>query len=622
MEAFLPVFALIPLLGCVISVFLSDRQEYALSATAFTVSGATLTLITIFSAYWIYIGMPALTVKEIVLFRSEGYEFFLDFYFDRVSAVYLFVGSFLTFLITIYSRYYLHREEGYRRFFITILFFFFGYNFTVMAGNFETLFLGWEVLGISSFLLIAFYRFRYLPVKNAFKVFSIYRIGDVGIIIAMWLSHHLWQENITFLKLHDAVLVSDQLNGHSWIGLFIALMILLSAAVKSAQVPFSAWLPRAMEGPTPSSAIFYSSLAVHMGVFILMRTYPFWEHQIAARISIAAVGLITSLIASPTARVQSSIKAQVAYSSIAQIGLIFIEVAAGLEVLALIHFAGNAFLRTYQLLVSPSVVTYLIREQFYNFQPKQHTIEDSFPKKIEYTFYILSLKEWNLDTLMYRIFWKPIKNLGSHLSFVNIGGLLKVFIPLYAFGTLLYAFQEYVPILLIQTFPALFSLIGLIMVLRAFDERYGARLSWILVILNHCWIALAVSFNEHFGVGHLFLYLSGVLAAGALGYGILNRMKHMEMHVNLTRFHGHAWEHPRYAFWFLIACLGVAGFPITATFIGEDLIFSHIHTEQVYLAFFTAFSLMMDGIAVIRIYTRLFLGPHVKTYHESAEHSA
>jgi hypothetical protein len=103
-----------------------------------------------------------------------------------------------------------------------------------------------------------------------------------------------------------------------------------------------------------------------------------------------------------TAPVQSSVKSQIAYSSISQIGLIFIEIALGLESVALVHVAGNAFLRTYQLLVSPSVVSYKIREQFYNYVPLTKTIEDSWPKRFEYSLYILSLKEWNLDRWMYR----------------------------------------------------------------------------------------------------------------------------------------------------------------------------------------------------------------------------
>lgn len=406
------------------SLLAPSAKEALLSRIAFITVGLNALLVTLFIVVWIMQGHVTLNLRDFVVFQSANYEFLIDFCFDKVAAVYLMVGSILTFLVTIYSRYYLHREEGYKRFFNTVLFFYLGYTIVVLSGNLETLFIGWEILGISSFLLIAFYRDRYLPVKNAVKVFSIYRIADVGLILAMWLSHHLWGQNITFVEFNNEALVNAQLQTHALVGILVSLMILISAAAKSAQLPFSSWLPRAMEGPTPSSAIFYGSLSVHIGVFVLLRTFHFWEHQLFIRILIGVVGLFTSLVATGIARVQSSVKSQIAYASIAQIGLIFIEVAAGFDNLALFHFAGNAFLRTYQLLVSPSVVSYLIREQFYNFIPRQHTIEDSLPKKLEYTIYMLCLKEWNLDTLLHRYLWKPIKWAGNRLEFLQVRGVL------------------------------------------------------------------------------------------------------------------------------------------------------------------------------------------------------
>jgi len=484
------------------------------------------------------------------------------------------------------------------------------------------LFIGWEILGISSFLLIAFYRDRYLPVKNAVKVFSIYRIGDVGLILAMWMSHHLWHENITFLKLNNATLVHDQLASHTLIGTFISLMILLSAAAKSAQLPFSSWLPRAMEGPTPSSAIFYGSLAVHLGVFLMLRTFPFWEEQLSIRILIAVMGLTTSIITTGIARVQSSVKSQIAYSSIAQIGLIFIEIAAGLELVALIHFAGNAFLRTYQLLVSPSVVSYLIREQFYTLKPRQETIEDSYPRRMAYTLYLMCLKEWNLDSMMYRYLWNPLKLLGRKLEFITLRRVLVIGVPAYLAGLFIIYNREVLPESIESYFPYLFSLIALILVIKAFTERFVARLSWLLVVMNHFWIALAVSFNEQFSFGEVHIYLSGVAVSGILGFEVLRWLRSHEGSIDLDQFHGHSYRHPLFAFVFLLACLGVSGFPITPTFIGEDLIFSHIHEDQPLLALFVSLSFVIDGLAIIRMYARVFLGPHVKSIYEMAYRSS
>ncbi|MBL8002476.1 MAG: hypothetical protein JNL05_10985 [Flavobacteriales bacterium] len=622
MDHLLPLFVLIPLAGFVISLAIPRRNELALSRTAFLTSGLLLALVLGFTAIWWYAGHAPLNVKELVVYRTPGYEFFLDLYFDKVTAVYLFLGALLSFLITIYSRYYLHREEGFKRFFNTVLLFITGYCLTVISGNLETLFIGWEVLGVTSFLLIAFYRDRYLPVKNAVKVFSIYRIGDIGLILAMWMSHHLWHENITFLKLGNYALVHDELQGHTLVGVFISVMFLIAASAKSAQLPFSSWLPRAMEGPTPSSAIFYGSLSVHMGVFLLLRTYPFWEQQVSVRIAIALLGLATSAMATFTARVQSSVKAQIAYSSIAQIGLIFMEIAAGLHWLALVHVMGNAFLRTYQLLVSPSVVTYLIREQFFHFSPREHTIEDSWPKRLEYSLYVLSLREWNLDALLYRRLWNPLKALGRRLDVMGVRRMLQVFVPLYLVGVVALYRSDLGASWSFRALPVLFALLGCLLMLRAFVERLHVRRALIMIVMGHFWVALAVLFNERTGIEHALLYLSGIVVSGAVGYLAIMRLRRHERKVDLKRFHGHAYEHPRIGLAFLLACLGLAGFPITPTFIGEDLIFAHIHPDQLVLAALVGLSFVVDGLALIRLYARVFLGPHVKTYHEVAYRSS
>ncbi len=618
----LQFFILIPVAGYLISLMIPAKKEGLISATAYTSVGLHLSLATVFLIVWVIKGFPTLNIKEIELYSTNGYSFFIDFYFDKITAVYLLVGAVLTFLVTVYSRYYMHRESGYKRFFNTVLFFYLGYNVAIFSGNLETLFIGWEVLGISSFLLIAFYRDRYLPVKNAVKVFSIYRIGDVGLILAMWMTHHLFHENITFLKLNNYELVHEHLTSHSWIGIFISLMILISASAKSAQLPFSSWLPRAMEGPTPSSAIFYGSLSVHLGVFLMLRTYPFWDQQLSVRILIALMGLTTSIVATGIARVQSSVKSQIAYSSIAQIGLIFIEVAAGFDNLALFHFAGNAFLRTYQLLVSPSVVTYLIREQFYNFIPRQRTIEDSLPKKIEYTIYMLCLKEGNLDSFMYRYLWNPLKSIGKQLDFLTLKRVVFFGVPTYLIGLFIVYNEEVLPAAVEHYFPYLFSFIALIIVLRAFTERRFVRMSWLLVIMTHFWIALAVAFNEHFSFNQIHIYLSGVAVAGTLGFLLIHLLRKEEGRLDLNMFHGYSYKHPKFAVLFLLCCLGLSGFPITPTFVGEDLIFTHIHEDQPILAFIISLCFIIDGLAIIRIYARVFLGPHVKSIYEMAYRSS
>ena len=560
-------------------------------------------------ALWLYQGTGILNIREIGIYRYGDYNFFIDLFFDEVGAAYLLIGSFITLLTITYCRYYLHKEEGYKRFFNTILFFFIGYNTTVLSGNFETLFAGWEILGISSFLLIAFYRQRYLPVKNAVKVFSIYRLGDLGIILAMWLSHHLWHENITFLKLQNHELVHEHFVSHTLMGTIISLMILISAAAKSAQLPFSSWLPRAMEGPTPSSAIFYGSLSVHIGAFLLMRLYPFWENQILVRVIIALLGFATFILASGTARVQSNIKSLVAYSSIAQIGLIFIEIALGLQTLALIHFAGNAFLRTYQLLISPSVVSYLIKEQFYTQVSHHRSLEDKFPAKLKYTLYMLCLKEWNLDAAQYRFIWNPMKKLGRKVKFLTPAAVRIITGVVAAATVSLFFFKVDLRPMPSNIIATVLALMGVILLLRAYTEKFNVKYSWEAIILSHGFIVAAISFGDRFVLEHIALYLSGVFTFGIIGYSIISSLEKRDHRLSLSRFHGLAAAHKKIAFVFFLCCLALTGFPITPTFLGEDIMFSHIRGNQIPLACLISLCFVLNGLAIVRIFARLFMGP-------------
>lgn len=619
---FIHFFILLPFVSFLLSLFIPKKKENALSILAYTSVGLQLLVSIFFTYQWASHGFQEINLKEFSVYQNGTYDFYLDFYFDKLTMVYLLLGSSLTFLITIYSRYYLHREEGYKRFFNTILFFFLGFIIIIFAGNLETMFIGWEVLGISSFLLIAFYRDRYLPVKNAIKVFSVYRIGDVGIILAMWLSHHLWHENISFAKLHNAEIVHDHIMQNSLVGLAIAFMFYISAAAKSAQLPFSSWLPRAMEGPTPSSAIFYGSLSVHIGAFLMLRTIHFWENQIIFKVFLIFSGLLTAIIATFISRVQSSIKSQIAYASIAQIGLIFMEIALGWEVFALVHITGNAFLRTYQLLISPSVVSYKIREQFYHFKRKPATLEDSWPKRFEYAFYILNLKEWNLDNLMYTILWNPLKKIGRNWQILNFKYVFYFIGFVILSGLIAIQFRDQMPAILRHQLPFFFAFSGFLIVVKAYTEKDSVRKSLTLIMLNHVAIAIAISFNEHYDFMHNLWYLSGILVSWFVGLMVINYLRKREEWISLDQFYGHVYEHPKAGIIFLICCLGLAGFPISPSFIGEDLIFSHIHEDQIGLAFFTALSLVINGLATVRIYARVFLGPHIKTYHEVAKRSS
>lgn len=566
---------------------------------------------------WIYNGIKPLNFKEFELYHSGHYAFVIDFLLDKNSLVFLWIGNLLIGLITRYSSVYMHRETGFKRFFATLVSFIFGYNLVIISGNFETLYVGWEFLGISSFFLIAFYRNRYLPVNNANQVFSVYRLGDIGLLLAMWASHHLWEENITFFKLYNLDLVHEKLIENSEIGLFIAGMLLLAANVKSAQIPFSYWLPRAMEGPTPSSAIFYGALSIHMGVFLLLKTKPFWEAQELARIMIGLVGIFTAIISFFIARVQSNVKSQIAYASITQIGLMFFELAIGLENWVLVHFAGNAFLRTYQLLVTPSVVNYLIREQFYQFKKENNPFKNKMSNRIHYTIFLLSLKEWYLEIILRKWVFYPAKRIGRFFKFIH----LKTAIILTSIiSILVFTFYQDPRALGIgrEAIMSVILTLGFMAILKSYAEKKDPILAFTNIFIGHLLTAYSALFHDNFNLQDLFIYMSGHVIAVSIGLWSLFQLKKREKeYFHLGGYLGHSYEHPVQAMLFFITTIIMMGFPITPSFIGEDLIFGHIHEHQIYLAFISSLNFVFTGIALIRIYSLLFMGPHIKNYHES-----
>jgi len=623
MEQLLQLFILIPLLAFFISLFINRKTEKLIAVSAIGSIGIHLLAVLLFTAFWLMGSRESVDIKQLVLFKAGDIEIFIDFFFDKVTAVFALIGSIITFLVAIFSRHYLHREEGYKRYFSTILLFFLGYNLVVFSGNFETLFIGWEILGICSFLLIAFYRDRYLPVKNGLKVISFYRFGDICLILAMWMSHHLWHENITFLKLNDIDLVTQHLQEHNWYGFFIALMIIIAAAVKSAQAPFSSWLPRAMEGPTTSSAIFYGSLSVHLGVFLLLRTHPYWESIALIKVLLILTGAATAIIATGIAAVQSSVKTQIAYSSVAQIGLIFVEIALGFHILALIHFTGNAFLRMYQLLVSPSVLSYLIHDQFYNPIPQKKKIKSLLLNKIANSIYLLSIKEWNMDFLLYRIFWSPFKWVGKKLGFLSGKAAIVLLAIVYLMGLYCDLFRENIPLQFLEWLPFVFSFMGLAVLLKAFSERGTAIRAWLFVVTGQLYISLSIALlNENFDQDHILLYLSGSVVSAAVGLFCLRKIKSIDSDIYLNRFHGHSYEQSGLGIVFLLACLGLIGLPFTPTFIGIDVLFSHIHKHEELFIILTSMSFVFIELAILRIYARIFLGQHKKTYHPVAFRSS
>jgi NAD(P)H-quinone oxidoreductase subunit 5 len=285
-----------------------------------------------------------------------GYHFAVKLVFDRLSVPFAILAFVLCGTIAAFATRYMHRERGYNRFFVLYALFVLGMVLTALAGTIETLFAGWELVGLSSALLVAYFQERPAPARNGLRVWVVYRVADAALLLAAIVLHHL-----TGGGDFDRLLGTDPWpEGHAAVtagqALAVGLLLVVAAAGKSALVPFSGWLPRAMEGPTPSSAIFYGALSVHLGAFLLLRAGPLLDASAALAAVVVALGLTTALYAYVVGSVQTDIKSALSFASLAQVGLIVAEVGVGFRYIALIHLLGNACLRTLQFIRAPTLL--------------------------------------------------------------------------------------------------------------------------------------------------------------------------------------------------------------------------------------------------------------------------
>ncbi len=549
---FLPLY-LVPLVtfvGCVAVALLPSHKETWIHRIAVATSVVFLTLTATQVLQWMF-GINASLRHPIFVWGHYQFEFTLAM--DRVSAVFLTMTALLGGLVIRFSQYYMHREPGQKRFFATLLMFLCGMSIVELAGDITTLFMGWEFVGIASFLLIGFYRHRELPVRNALKVYSIYRLCDVGLLAAAYVEHHTFgTSNFYEQSLHT---IAPQA------AFPIGMLLLLSAAGKSGQFPFSFWVARAMEGPTPSSAIFYGALSIHVGMFLLLRTMPIWFVSDAARICIALVGLLTAITATIIGHVQSNIKGRIGYASVAQVGLMFVELALGLNNWVLIHFVGNASLRCYQLLVSPSVVAYVLRLQS---SANENSIARSdwslesrvIPSRFRTSLYVWATQEGYMKTTVNRIVFSIPQWLARHV------------------------FAENTTILNVWTRSLALS-VSLALLVSVAVDSFTPSVPFLASIAGS--------------------YVIGVV--GILRLPVKLRKQSLDHLGGVSATHGTS---ARLVF---LSFLGMSGFPITPAFFGVDLLLSECMKVGYPLALLFSGAFLTNGIILARTFTRLFLGP-------------
>jgi NADH-quinone oxidoreductase subunit L len=335
-----------------------------------------------------------------VALPQEHFRFHVRVVFDRLSVPFAILSFVLTGTIGAFASRYLHREPGYQRFFRLYAVFLLGMIVASLAGTIETLFLGWELVGLSSALLVAYFQERPSPVTNGQRVWSVYRVADASFLIAAVALHHLkGQGNFAVLVGQGAWPdgVAALTPGQS---LVVGSLLLVAVAGKSALIPFSGWLPRAMEGPTPSSAVFYGALSVHLGTFLLLRVSPLLDMSAWLRAEVVAIGVASAIYAALATRVQTDVKSVLAFASLTQVGIITAEIGLGLRYVALAHMIGHACLRTLQIIRAPTLIHdyHTLENAIGHRLPRRREFGRRWvPDRIRLALYRLSLERGYLD---------------------------------------------------------------------------------------------------------------------------------------------------------------------------------------------------------------------------------
>ncbi len=352
-KTLLALIPLLPLLSALLIaigfIFSFNRGESGEKLTSRLAVGAiSISFILILTLDLLVIFSESQT-KSIVLgewLSSGKYQINISFILDYKSLVMATLIGFITLLITRFSVNYLHREAGFQRFFMMLSVFTAAMLLIVLSGNAILTFIGWEMAGVSSYLLIAYSWHRDVATANATRAFISNRIGDAGFIFAIAFSF-FW------LGTTDWIDMSFMVTSKVHIGI-ILIGFLVAAFAKSAQFPFSAWITRALEGPTPSSAVFYGSIMVHAGVYLLLRLEPLLLQVPALLMFIQMIGLITVVYAYVVGLVQTDVKSSFMFSTLAQVGLMFIWIGFSWFEFALAHIVVHAIWRAYQFLHAPS----------------------------------------------------------------------------------------------------------------------------------------------------------------------------------------------------------------------------------------------------------------------------
>ncbi len=350
----------LPFLGFLLNGLLGRRLPKALVSTiALLFTAAPLLLV--LRAYFTFSALSLPYVERLGPWIATS-AFHADFAFalDQLTLVMLLVVTGVGFLIHLYSVGYMAHEEGYWRFFAYLNLFMFFMLTLVLAENFLLMFVGWEGVGLASYLLIGFYFKKHSAAKAGMKAFVVNRVGDFGFLLAMFLMM------VHFGTLSFTEVFSQIVQHPEWQGGFltaIALLLVLGATGKSAQIPLYIWLPDAMEGPTPVSALIHAATMVTAGIYMVVRSHILFDRAPLALTVIAIIGAATAFFAATVGIVQTDIKRVLAYSTISQLGYMFLACGAAAYSAAIFHLVTHAFFKALLFLAAGSVIHAIGGEQ-------------------------------------------------------------------------------------------------------------------------------------------------------------------------------------------------------------------------------------------------------------------
>ena len=355
------VLLLTPFIGFLFNVFLGKKIGKTISGIVGTLSVVVSFAATIYFFLQIQGNPKPIQIDLFQWITLEKFQVNFSFLLDQLSIIWLLFVTGIGSLIHLYSISYMHDDENIHKFFAYLNLFIFFMITLVMGSNLLVMFIGWEGVGLCSYLLIGFWYKNQEYNDAAKKAFIMNRIGDLGLLIGIFILGYLFN-TLDYTTLKSGILMNKEIWSNPLISI-AALCLFIGACGKSAQIPLYTWLPDAMAGPTPVSALIHAATMVTAGIFMVTRMNFLFDLAPYVQNSMAIVGTITAVVAASIGLVQNDIKKVLAYSTVSQLGLMFLALGLGAYEVAVFHVITHAFFKACLFLGSGSVIHGLHGEQ-------------------------------------------------------------------------------------------------------------------------------------------------------------------------------------------------------------------------------------------------------------------